>query len=215
MLNKNRLFVFLLGMVLLFGSPAGIRDVMAVSLSSTGTGETLLFPYYTVRNGYDTYLSLTNTTSSGKAVRINFREGLGGKLVLGFNAYLAANDQWAAAVVATSDGARMYVADKTCTAPQIPEGGVNLVNYAYANPPDVFGITSWDRTRDGYFEVIEMGQIPSGSQFAANITPVNGVPKDCPWVNSLVFDTQSNGTQFVQGGGTCPERTRWRVNWQG
>ena len=159
-----------------------VGDALAVSLSTTGTGEALLFPYYSVRNGYDTYHTLKNTSSNGKALRINFREAFGGKLVLNFNAYLPANAQWAVAITAdASGGAKLLTGNKSCTAPQVPSSGVAFRNMLYQN--DAFALNSLDRLTEGYLEVIEMGQIPPGSQLESNVAFVNGVPKDCAWVS--------------------------------
>ena len=52
----------------------------AVNLSEDGTGNVLVYPYYTVRttaagNAYNTYINFTNTTASTKAVKVRFREG--------------------------------------------------------------------------------------------------------------------------------------------
>ena len=46
---------------------------LAVRVSTTGTGQVLLFPYYTTQNGNTSLISLVNTTRQGKAVRVNFR----------------------------------------------------------------------------------------------------------------------------------------------
>ena len=49
----------------------------AMHVSTNGTGQVLLFPYYTARNGTVSLLSLVNTTTQAKAVRVNVREEIG------------------------------------------------------------------------------------------------------------------------------------------
>jgi len=75
----------------------------AVNINSNGTGEVLVYPYYSALNGTDTYVSVVNTTSSAKAVKVRFTEGRNSREVLDFNLYLSARDTWTGAVVATTD----------------------------------------------------------------------------------------------------------------
>lgn len=144
---------------------AGMQAAGAVSLSADGIGQVLLFPYYTTRAGHDTVLSLVNSTTAGKAVRLRFREGRNSRVVLDLNLYLGANMSWSAAV--TSDGGgnpvlRSYEA--ACTAPLLGADPANpaarqraFSNEAYANH-DMAG-NSLDRAKEGFFEVIEMGEV--------------------------------------------------------
>ena len=172
-------------------------SAQAVYMSQDGTGQVLIYPYYTVQNGFDNYLSIVNTTSSAKAVKVRIIEGLASKEVLDFNLYLSAKDVWAAGLKVSTTGSgagNVYTSDKSCTSPSIPAGGVDFVNYGYtgANADPLGGDLS--RTREGYIEIIEMGEILAGSTFATNITHVAGVPKDCGWVN----------TQWSNAGGNVP-----------
>src|SRR5512142_2923562 len=97
----------------------------AVYLNPNNTGQVLVYPYYTVQqsNGgsWNTYLSIVNTTSRVKAVKVRFLEGKTSAEVLDFNLFLSPNDVWTAAVIpsdntTTSPGA-MVTADRSCTAP--------------------------------------------------------------------------------------------------
>ena len=59
----------------------------AVQLNTDGHGQALIYPYYTVRaapdgNAFNTYLSVVNTTTQAKAVRVRLREGRIGRAVL-------------------------------------------------------------------------------------------------------------------------------------
>ncbi|MHB9101635.1 MAG: hypothetical protein ACYC2E_09005 [Sulfuricella sp.] len=177
----------------------------AVTVSQTGTGEVLIYPYYSVRNGNETYISVTNTTASAKAVKVRFLEGKNSREVLDFNLYLSANDMWTGAVVATADGAKLVTTDKSCSG--LPTGGASFVNYAYGGtdtdtgagiiPNPTGGLTgdfeskSLDRTREGYFEIIEMGEIVGGSALETAVTHVQpaGVPANCAVANALTAGT--------------------------
>src|SRR4029079_7616187 len=93
--------------------------------------------------------------------------------VLDFNLYLSPRDVWTAAIVPTGDGAGIFTADKSCTTPSVstdPANPVAFVNYQYAGDSGGDGL---DRTREGYIEIIEMGNV-TGVTLAA-ITHVAGV----------------------------------------
>ena len=106
----------------------------AVHLSDNDQGQVLIYPYYTTRAGHDTYLSVLNTSALSKALKVRFYEGKNGRDVLNFNVYLSPYDIWTAAIVNTANGAKIITADHTCTAPAIPAGGKEFVNFAYSGP---------------------------------------------------------------------------------
>lgn len=168
----------------------------AVYLSETGTGQVLLFPYYTVNSvdstAYATYVHLVNTSNAPKAVKVRFREAKNSRDVLDFNVYLSAHDVWTGTVSksTTTDGAVLTTTDKTCTVPAIPAAGVAFRNYGYITNASL-GLANndsagsgLDRTREGYIEVIEMGvpttyALKNGDDFVTALTHVNGVPPGC------------------------------------
>ncbi len=165
----------------------------AVNVNPNGLGQYLIYPYYTVRNGTDTYISLTNTTNMPKAVKVRFTEGKNSREVLDFNLYMSPYDMWTGAITATSTGAMLITKDTSCTYPAIPAAGVPFVNYAYTGAETIagggFGETggadggdpSLDRTREGYFEIIEMGTI-TDTAVAAAVLHTSGVPANCAYV---------------------------------
>lgn len=169
------------------GALAGIGMVgsaQAVNLSAEGTGEVLIFPYYTTRNNQVTVFSVVNTTSAGKAVKVRFLEAKNSQEVLDFNLYLSPNDVWAASVNDNGTGARVVVVDQSCTAPIIATalGGTGSQDFRNAQyQTDVTTDHGLDRTREGYIEVIEMGVVNNSfvltgtSTFGQAITHVSGV----------------------------------------
>lgn len=186
----------------LTGAAGMISVANAVNVNPDGLGQVLLYPYYTARGGNDTLISVVNTTSAAKAVKIRFLEALNSREVLDFNIYLSKFDVWTGAVTATDDGgAKLLVADTTCTAPYIfGQGGEQeFLDFNYnADPVDTTGDgtedfpgtkdggpTGIERTASGHFEIIEMGTIDEDSEVAEWVTHVDGVPADCESVVDL------------------------------
>lgn len=168
----------------------------AAYINSQGTGQVLLYPYYTVQNGNDTYVQITNTSAVGKVVKVRFVESKNSQEVLDFNLYLSPYDVWAGAVTATADGAKLVTADKSCTVGVIPTAGQPFVNYQYAGDSD----NSIGRTREGHIEIIGMADLVSGSPIANAILHSNGVPANCSYVQNDANNTPANGLTAPTGG---------------
>ncbi len=179
---------------------AGIANMAsAVNLNPDGLGQVLLFPYYTVNGGQQTLISVVNTTDMGKAVKVRFLEGYNSREVLDFNLFMSAYDVWTANVFSLSDaglsgtGAGIFSADNSCTAPAFTMGPLGngygyqkFLNYAYTGNYSDTGPTGDSRTREGHFEMINMGDIEPASDLGAAIThDSTGVPPDCAHAESL------------------------------
>jgi len=172
---------------------AGIANMAnAVNLNPDGLGQVLLYPYYTVHNGQQTLLSVVNTAGVGKAVKVRFLEGHNSREVLDFNLFLSKFDVWTATVFALADGgvgtagAGIFTTDNSCTAPAFPESGGSVpakyqhfLNYFYIGQYTDSGPTTIDRTEEGHFEMIAMGDILVPSALNTDITHVNSVPPGC------------------------------------
>ena len=219
--NKKSLYAALAGI-----SALGVTGAAeAVSVNPDGLGQALIYPYYTVRDrvalaGYNTLLSVVNSTASAKAVKVRFLEGKNSREVLDFNLYLSAKDVWVAAVIPTAAGAGIYTPDKSCTQPTVsssPSSPTPFVNFAYTGSAADGADTSLDRTREGYIEIIEMGDIYTGSTTYDAITHVAGVP-DCAPLTSASADTVAGsgglfGTRHAdqRAVGRCLRRRRDRA----
>ena len=160
---------------------AGLAN--AVDLNPDGLGQVLIYPYYTVNKSQDSLFSVVNTDAMhGKAVKVRFLEGYNSREVLDFNLYLSPNDVWTARVSQRSDagGAAVFTNDHSCTYPSIPTTGQDFRSTAYAGGsvfPADGGPTSVTRTREGYLELISMGDIIPGSPLDSATTHVQtGVP---------------------------------------
>ena len=144
----------------------------AMYLNHQGTGETLIFPFYSSESGNATLINLVNPTPGYKAVKVRVLEAQNSQEVLDFNLYLSPEDHFSFAISATQEGGGQLVTrDNSCTVPAIPADGVAFRNLKYADdkqdsdPADAadFDNTGIGRTQTGYLEIIEMGQLDPDS----------------------------------------------------
>ena len=168
-LKKKSLHVAVLAGLAAVGA-AGTAE--AVHINPDGLGQVLIFPYYTARAGQFTAISIVNTQANTKLVKVRFLEGKNSKEVLDFNLFLSPSDVWTGAVVdvPATGGARLISNDNSCVTPSdlfaetrtdaLGSALNSFKNYEYAvNLPDNSTMFGLDRTREGYFEVIEMGVV--------------------------------------------------------
>lgn len=156
-------------------------SAQAVHVNPDGTGQVLLYPYYTVQNGYETYVSVVNTQNTTKAVKVRILEGMNSQEVLDFNLYLSPYDEWSAKIFRTDSGAAIMTTDTSCTSGQVTSSGIEFRNYQYVTDATAWRTT--ERTREGYIELIEMGNVVHSTLVTA-IKHVNGVPGNCATVRS-------------------------------
>jgi hypothetical protein len=161
----------------------------AVNINPDGLGQALVYPYYDTQGTgtggtiapYNSLLSVVNSSNSGKVVKVRFLEGKASKEVLDFNLWLSPRDVWTAAIVASGSGAGIYTADLSCTTPPVSKSSANptnFVNFAYVGDPEDQTLA---RTKEGYIEIIEMGNVTGGTLTAithAQPSPP-GVPPGC------------------------------------
>jgi len=160
---------------------AGIAGTaQAVNLNPDGLGQVLIYPYYTTNDGNDTLLSVVNTSSDAKAVKVRFKEGYNSREVLDFNMYMSAYDVWVAAIIDIDGTPNLIIPDTTCTVPYLYEdnydedyeAGVQpFLPYDYDNDGAGHepyrldgGPTDISRAAEGYFEMIEMGTLTNDSE---------------------------------------------------
>jgi hypothetical protein len=176
----------------------------AVHLSVDGHGQVLLFPYYTAQRDNQTLIALINSTSEAKALKIRFLEGINSRTVMEFNLYLAPEDVWTAGILAsapltsgdnTAISAAIASFDSSCTVPQfaaVPGQNLRLKGFvadAYIGARDDGGPQSFDRTREGHIEVIEMASIPANTQNTSLFARIGAGAGGCTelenaWLNS-------------------------------
>lgn len=198
----------------LSAGPGLLAPAHAINLAPNGKGEVLIFPYYTVRNGFDTLVSVTNTSDRTVLAAMRLREAKNGRQVSEFYLALSPHDVWTGAVTLDgSDGAVVRTYDPTCS-PLVFNAGPNgskqfpvssgLYDGTDTLPYDTGG-RERSRVQEGYIEVIEMGistvpepSIPStGSSIETASQHVNGTPRDCAAVQAA-FENLDN---FQSGSG--------------
>ncbi|MBL8300118.1 MAG: hypothetical protein JNN30_17405 [Rhodanobacteraceae bacterium] len=143
----------------------------AVYVNPRGTGQVLLFPYYTVNAQQQTMFSVVNTTDRSKLVEVSFRESYNGRVVLRFDVVLSPHDTWTVTTFDRDDqeerGAAIGLRDNSCTVPDIDVwtgniGGApfqQLLPFDYTGDAQDGGPTTNDRMREGYFHVVERGEL--------------------------------------------------------
>ena len=194
--TKKSLHVALAGLGTL--GLAGAAD--AVMVNPNGLGQVLIYPYYTVRSpagaglaSYNTLLSVVNTTTSTKAVKVRFREGkASGKYSTSTcscrrttcgprrSSLLAARRERDSA----PSGAQIETSDRSCTIP-------NFIAWRSGPVPQrrLRGrrgeTTRKTRLTEGYFEIFEMATYDKRPVIAINAKHSGGVPKDCSQVTTI------------------------------
>jgi len=130
----------------------------AVSLNPQGTGQVLLYPYYTVNANQDTYVTIANSQFRPVVAKVRFLEGQRGRPVLDLTVVLRPHATWAAAVTLSSaGGAKLIVPDAACTSPSVPATGLDFTASGYDGSgtiPADDGPHGIDRTKEGFIEVI-------------------------------------------------------------
>jgi len=189
--NKKSLCVALAAAGML--GAAGVAQ--AVNVSADGLGNVLIYPYYTVRNdrngnAYNTLMSVVNTTSSTKAVKVRFREGKNSAEVLDFNVFLSPFDVWTASITPVSanvvnptagdvgglTGAQITTSDRSCTIPSFYDSKGAAIQVPFRTTQLESGDNNASRTSEGYFEVFEMATYALGSPVGVGSLHKDGVP---------------------------------------
>ena len=173
--------------------PTGPAAAGDAYVNPNGLGQALVFPYYTVRDGFRSFFNITNTSDETIAIKVRFREAQNSRDALDFNIVMSPEDVWAGFIEDSASGPVVRTLDNSCVvgAPSIRGAGQPLSNVAYGDLIDVFedqGPNGIDRTREGYVEVITMGKTndtPAGIAMAADaLHNAAGIPGDCAAVDT-------------------------------
>jgi hypothetical protein len=190
---------------------AGVATVgNAVHVNPEGTGQALIYPYYSVNNGLNTAYSVVNTTDQVKAVKVRFLEGDHSREVLDFNVYLSPFDVWTGVLGKTTSSIGSHSGeeagahasfDASC-APLLNKAGQQFLPYEIdADAPN----NNMKRSTDGHFEVLEMGVVDPASPLAAAATHVAGVPNcaaiDAAWGAGGTWDVSPSTYMLPPTGG--------------
>ena len=179
---------------------AASTPVHAVHLADTG--QALIYPYYTVNAGNQTLLQIHNTHNTYKALSVRFLEGSNSRNVLSFHVYLGPYDTFAAALFAGDENGPALIAnpDSSCTVPSFPPQPVQFRTFGYiGEASDGLG-DSPIRTREGHFEVIEMGVLDP-AQLPEGFEPGNCSNFVQAWVQDGLWTQTPNAALLPPGGG--------------
>lgn len=174
---------------------AGVASVgNAVHVNPEGTGQVLIYPYYSLHNGLNTTYSVVNTTDAVKAIKVRFLEGQNSREVLDFNVYLSEYDVWTGVIgpyTATSavnslgfnhtgeDSGAHASSDNSC-APRLNKTLQEFLPYEIDKDAPNNDLV---RGREGHFEVLEMGEV-IGAHAAAATHGSDGVPANCGFLTN-------------------------------
>ena len=188
---------------------AGLAEAQMVQ--RTGTGQVLIFPYYTVNDGWVTTLNITNTSASTLAVKFRLRESKNSRDVLDFNVVFSPYDVWTAWLTQDPDtgATQIFTNDESCTSPTSDKiNGATANPIAYSDTQADGGGSGLGRLRDGYVEMLVMGEstsITAGPNVPYWAEHVDGVPRDCVAVDKAFLATETwNQVDDLAGVGTNP-----------
>lgn len=184
----------------------GVGSAQAVNMSQTGTGEALIYPYFTVQEGNDTLISVVNTTAHVKGVKVRFREALNSREILDFHVWLSPYDVWTASIKDDGNGGGMVQTNDNSCAPTSLKTGVPFRTSTFDGtdaswPVDGAGTTR-ARTREGYLEILEMGWgEPTNAILANAVHTTAGVPVSCSAISAAVASGTIQGALSQPSGG--------------
>ncbi|HSX62410.1 MAG TPA: hypothetical protein VLF18_19675 [Tahibacter sp.] len=194
------------------GLVASAASANAVELSPDGTGQVLIYPYYTVNRNQQTIVSVVNATNAAKVVKVRFLEGYNSREVLDFNLFLSEFDVWTASIFAlsdaglTGDGAAILTTDRSCTVPGKDQWTGTLgtgrpyqefLVSTFTGVHEDSGPTDVTRTREGHIELLQMADLGGTLRTAVTHT-AGGTPANCQVVQSI--DPENTGLLPPTGG---------------
>lgn len=157
----------------------------AVKISSNGTGEAILVPFYTVANGLHSNLMVINTSEKSKLSKIVIRDNKNSEHLISFNVFLKGHDSWTAALAQVDGKATLISNDGSCS--QLPTPAIQSL-FPLAVDPDEQLIEEQLQLRMevGTIEIYELATIRSGDN------PINTATNE--------FDCSYLTDQYYEGG---------------
>jgi hypothetical protein len=192
-LRKNTLAAAVAAVAVVGGglSVAQAQDahVFAPYVAANNLGQALIYPYFTVRGGWRTFIHVTNTSDQTVANRVRFRAAKDSEDVLDFVLVLSPHDMWTAVVEERDGKPGVRATDNSCTAPNIGKG--NFVPFRDLR------VDSLDELREGYAYIIQMGVALDENQQVAKDAKhgSSGVPANCAGVTAAFSRTNIDATR--------------------
>jgi hypothetical protein len=144
------------------GSASAQTTANYLAFNPDGVGHILIVPYFSAQGGNATLLSIVNTdTVRGKALKVRFRGASNSDDIFDFQLFMSPGDVWSANVSsdATTGIPKLQTGDRSCTLP----ANVNQNFILTRLNPDLSGDELANEAREGYVEILNMGDIPSVS----------------------------------------------------
>ena len=163
-----------------------------MQISKSNSGQVLIFPFYTVKNNFNSLITVVNTTDKVKAIKLSFNEGKNSRKVFSSNIYLDAYDTWVGYLVPSNTATQrinIFSNDNTCAVPQFNSFPHFSNTYYSGEYSDGMG-DSMSRMQEGFIEIIEMGTLEGDDAQAATHSELTNLPLDC---QKLVTNWQNEG----------------------
>lgn len=173
------------------GGGISAAQAQAAVVSGNGYGQVVIYPYFTVRDGWRTFVHVTNTSGYTVATKVRFHAAKGSEDLLDFLLVLSPYDMWTAVVEERNGVPGVRPTDNSCTVPII--GKDNFQPFLTSR------VDSTDAAREGYAEIIEMGvAIDNTSDLAvAAKHGTSGTPANCGFVQDAFGATNINATRAL------------------
>jgi hypothetical protein len=163
-----------LGLAMSAVSGVAMSQDAGPTVSRANVGQALVYPYYTVNDGWITTFNVINISDKTLAVKVRFHEQKNSRDVLDFNIVMSPFDSWTGWVEDSDGGPLLRTVDNSCTSP-LDVDGVNASNFAYTGSFDDTGGRGLNRMRAGYVEVLLMGEAPAGAENCGPVARDDGI----------------------------------------
>lgn len=162
----------------------------SLELNPHSIGHMLVVPYFNIQGGNATLLNLFNASATAKAVKVRFRGAGNGDELFSLQVFLWRRDAWTVNISTGANGLPVLTTtDRSCTLPAAVSGA--QFSTLRLNPA-LTGDGLANQAREGYVEIIAMGDVIDGTALKTAITPSFGTPPCTPSVLGALtrFDPQ-------------------------
>jgi hypothetical protein len=162
----------------------------ALEVNRHGIGHMLIVPYFSAQGGNTTLLNIFNASDTAKAVKVRFRGAGNGDELASFQVFLNAFDAWTVNISSGAGGLPVLATiDRSCTVPAAINGqqfSISRLN------PAMTGTLRANQAREGYIEIIAMGDVIRDTPLWREMTLSFGAPPCAPSVLGALtrFDPQ-------------------------
>ena len=177
-------------------------SAQAVQLAQDGLGGAVIYPYFTAKGNWQTFIRLINTSNQAVVVKVRFREAANSRELRDFLVALSPRDMWSAWTDASALNGQPGIRtnDTSCifdlpnTGPSTfqtisgPLKGLAFTDAAFAGDyHDRSAASSVDRMSEGYIEVIGVASFAPNSELGQAVThnQTTGYPTNCSIAQDL------------------------------